>query len=236
MACGLGLVALPEFVYVLDVFQTRMNTIFKLYYQAWLLLGLASAYGLTLLFSRKWTAVLGACGVLAACAGLLYPARAIHSRAQESPDPYTLDSSKWLSTFAPDELAAVRWIRKNTQPEDVIAEAPGTSYDVGHNRASTLTGRQTLLGWEGHVVQFRGEAYGRLAAGRPEALQAIYLASDPDRLDAELRRFGIRYVYLGPHERAMYALTLEQEAALDRLMEVVFQQGPVKIYRPRRPQ
>ena len=232
MVCGLALVALPECVYVLDVFQTRMNTIFKLYYQAWLLLGLASAYGLTLLLSRKRTALLGACGVLVACAGLLYPAKAIDSRAQESPEPYTLDASSWLRTFAPDERAAVEWIRKNTQPEDILAEAPGTSYDVGHNRASTLTGRAGLLGWQGHVMQFRGDAYDGLAAGRPEALQTVYLASDRDQLDSVLRRFDIRYVYLGPHERTAYGIAREQEEILDGLMEVVFQQGTVKIYRP----
>jgi len=255
LLCGLALVALPEVVYVLDVFESRMNTIFKLYYQAWLLLGLASAYGLTLLLSsgysvrdhaerpretptpltrllsRGCTVLLGACGVLVVCAGLLYPARAIHSRAKESPDPRTLDGSRWLRAFAPDDLAAVDWIRKNTQPADIVAEAPGTSYDVGHNRASTLAGRATLLGWQGHVVQFRGEAYEGLAAGRPEALQTLYLASDKDGLDACLRRFDIRTIYLGPHERATYGITREQEETLDSLLEVVFQQGAVKVYR-----
>ena len=41
-------VLLPEFVYVRDLFGTRMNTVFKLYYQGWLLLGIGSAYGIAM--------------------------------------------------------------------------------------------------------------------------------------------------------------------------------------------
>jgi uncharacterized membrane protein len=37
-----ALVAAAELVYLRDIFNARMNTVFKLYYQAWLLLGLAS--------------------------------------------------------------------------------------------------------------------------------------------------------------------------------------------------
>ena len=45
-ALGLALVMLPEVVYLRDAFVMRMNTVFKLYYPAWLLLGLASAYAI----------------------------------------------------------------------------------------------------------------------------------------------------------------------------------------------
>ena len=48
-AIGFMLVLVPEFVYIQDVFGDRMNTVFKLYFQAWLLFSLASAGALVLL-------------------------------------------------------------------------------------------------------------------------------------------------------------------------------------------
>ncbi|HYH13431.1 MAG TPA: DUF2298 domain-containing protein, partial [Thermomicrobiales bacterium] len=49
---GLLLTLIPEFVYLLDAFGTRMNTIFKLYLQAWLLCGVATTLGLVYLWQR----------------------------------------------------------------------------------------------------------------------------------------------------------------------------------------
>jgi uncharacterized membrane protein len=47
---GCLLVILPEFIYLSDPFQRRMNTIFKFYIQAWVFFSLASAYLLARLF------------------------------------------------------------------------------------------------------------------------------------------------------------------------------------------
>lgn len=54
-----GLLTLaPEFVYLRDQFGTRMNTIFKFYFQAWILWSMAGSYALVWLFrhARKLTA------------------------------------------------------------------------------------------------------------------------------------------------------------------------------------
>ena len=45
IAAALVLTLVPEFVYLRDKFGTRMNTVFKFYYQGWLMLSVASAYG-----------------------------------------------------------------------------------------------------------------------------------------------------------------------------------------------
>mgnify|MGYP000859472461 FL=1 len=50
---GAILTLLPEFLYLRDQFGWRMNTIFKFYYQAWILWSLAGAYGLVMLFEPK---------------------------------------------------------------------------------------------------------------------------------------------------------------------------------------
>ena len=43
---GLGLTLFCEFFYLKDNFYVRINTVFKLYYQAWMLWSIAAAYAL----------------------------------------------------------------------------------------------------------------------------------------------------------------------------------------------
>ena len=43
---GAALVLIPEFFYLRDLFGSRMNTIFKFYFQGWTLLSLTAAYAL----------------------------------------------------------------------------------------------------------------------------------------------------------------------------------------------
>ncbi|MEK6256647.1 MAG: DUF2298 domain-containing protein, partial [Chloroflexota bacterium] len=52
IAFGAFLVLVPEFVYIRDFFGYRINTIFKFYYQAWLLWSLAAAFGTAVLLSK----------------------------------------------------------------------------------------------------------------------------------------------------------------------------------------
>jgi YYY domain-containing protein len=53
---GAALVGACEVVFLRDIFQDRMNTVFKLYYQAWLLFGICGGPALMLLLSaaRDW--------------------------------------------------------------------------------------------------------------------------------------------------------------------------------------
>jgi uncharacterized membrane protein len=49
---GLALSLIVEFIYLRDSFGVRMNTVFKFYYQAWVMLGCASAYAVWWLLDR----------------------------------------------------------------------------------------------------------------------------------------------------------------------------------------
>ena len=41
LAAGFALMFVVEFVFIRDSFGSRMNTVFKFYYQAWILIALA---------------------------------------------------------------------------------------------------------------------------------------------------------------------------------------------------
>ncbi|BAM01079.1 MULTISPECIES: DUF2298 domain-containing protein [Caldilinea] len=238
---GLGLTFTPEVVYLRDNFGWRMNTIFKFYYQAWLLFGLAGAFTIvdSLSHWRGWRiapATLSMVALILALSSTIYLIAGAYSKTQGFSRPPTFDASAYLASVAPAEYGAVEWVRANTLPTDIVVEGKGRSYGADTNRISTMTGRPTLLGWDGHESQWRGRAYGRMAAGRPEALQAIYGGSSPDEALRLLKTFGASYLYVGPWERAQYGLSPTAERMLYARLELVYEDGAspdtmVRIYR-----
>ncbi|MCP4624464.1 MAG: hypothetical protein GY850_13195 [bacterium] len=230
---GLFLVYLPEFVYLHDVFGTRMNTIFKFYYQAWLFGGIGSAYATMLSLQYRRYAVPGVLSVLLIMATLVYGAGAIYHKAGAfSSRPASLNGLAHLKKNSPEEFAAVRWIQENTPLAAVVLEGEGEGYNTLSNRISTFTGRATLLGWTGHEVQWRGKSYARMASGRSQIIAAVYNPTSGEALSEALTGGHIDYVYLGPWERKRYAVTEHHEAILAETMDVVFESKSVRVFKP----
>ena len=98
---------------------------------------------------------------------------------------------------------------------------------------SAASGRATLLGWDGHESQWRGNAYGSMAQGRPEALDGVYRNSSVEGLQAVLDQWQIAYVVVGPAERAQYGMAPGVEERLGQVMDLVFQAGDFRVYRQR---
>jgi YYY domain-containing protein len=228
---GLLLPLAVEFVYLRDLFGSRMNTVFKFYFQAWVLLGLAAAYGAAVIFNRlrgmggiAWRLAL----TLLVLGGLVYPILAIPNKTGDFSGTPTLDGMAWLETVHPDDYAAIRWLQANAPDSAVILEAPGESYKYA-GRVSALTGLPTLLGWGFHEYQWRG-SYDEPARREPD-IDILYNSVDPAQTLTLLNKYDITYVYVGPLERERYSPS--GLAKFDRLMDVVYQQGEVTIYKRR---
>jgi YYY domain-containing protein len=225
---GLLLPLAVEFVYLRDLFGTRMNTVFKFYFQAWVLLALAAAYGTWVVSSRlrgvgglAWRLVL----VLLVLGGLTYPALAIPNKTGNFSAEPTLDGMSWMEEARPNDYAAIRWLQANAPDQAVILEAPGESYRY-LGRVSALTGLPTLLGWDFHEYQWRG-SYDEPARRKPE-VEVLYNSVDLAQTLTLLDKYDIRYVYVGPLERELY--NPSGLAKFGQLMDVVFEQGEVTIY------
>jgi uncharacterized membrane protein len=232
---GLALVVAPEVLYLHDSFATRMNTVFKFWYQAWLLLACAAAVGIASALSRgRGPRLAGLLALLAIVPGLYYPAASLWSRTHGfgAKEP-TLDALAWLERFRPDELAAIRWLRESTRSDDVVVQRSGASYRAEQNLPSIVSGRATLLGWGGHEYQWRGSSFSEFAAGREEAIERIYEPPSVAELDATLRSWKVDYIYLGPEERSRYGVTADSESVIAGLCDLVFENAQVRIYRRR---
>ncbi len=234
-ALGLLLIMGPELLHVDDSFGgawERMNTVFKLYYQAWILLSAAAGYavfhmlrlrdgaeGGALTLARVWTVALV---VLLACSAY-YPLAAAATKGDPQGRDPTLDG---LAHLARDEYAAIEFIRKDAGRDSAVLEAFGNDY-TPHGRVSSSTGVPTVLGWAGHEIQWRGSH--EPMSGRREDIEIIYTTQDVEEARRLLDKYGIDYVYVGDRERQAYG-----EAGLAKfgeIMDTVFRQGSITVYR-----
>jgi YYY domain-containing protein len=228
---GLLLPLAVEFIYLRDLFGTRMNTVFKFYFQAWVLLALAAAYGVSVVTTRihgvgglVWRLAL----VFLVLGGLVYPALAIPNKTGGFSAQPALDGMAWLETAYPDDYAAIRWLQANGPDGAVILEAPGESYSY-LGRVSALTGLPTVLGWDFHEFQWRG-TYDEPGLRKPD-VDILYNSVDPGQTLTLLDKYDITYVYVGPLERERY--NPSGLAKFEQLLDRVYQQGGVIIYQRR---
>jgi uncharacterized membrane protein len=236
IAGGLVCLLVPELVYVRDSFDGgelyRMNTVFKMGYQAWLLLAIAAACALPWAASwlprRAWPVWAAGAAVLLLL-GAVYPYAGTYARKAGFANAPTLDGLGWLRERAPGDPAAIAWLRANTPGDAVVLEAFGEDYSAfGHARISTFTGRPTVLGWAGHEVQWDHDP-----AGREEDIRTLYTTEDPAEARSLIARYGVQYVVAGPIERTTYG-----DAGLakwDALGERTFDQAGTTVWRLDRP-
>ena len=225
-----------EFVYLRDQFGTRMNTVFKFYFQTWTLLSIASAYAGFYLVRKLNGSARSAYFVAFALllgASMVYPALAIPNRADDFAKKPTLDGIAWIRDINPGDYAAIQWLGGNAPRGAAVLEAPGGEYSYG-NRISMATGLPTVLGWAGHESQWRGNSkfYKDDAAGidRAADVQRIYQTIDPKETLTYLVKYAIKFVVVGQEEKNMYGLTKTQIEKFGKVMTLVFENGDVRIY------
>ena len=238
LAAATYLLAGAELFHLADFFGNRMNTIFKVYYQAWLLLGIVGSFSAFYCWTRfrqlaitskviqvGWGSVVAVLLVFS----LYYPIGAILDRTSLFSEGHdfkqnTLDGLAYLRSTNPGEYAAIKWLRNEAEPGRMV-EADGDDY-TEYNRVSAATGRATVLGWKGHEHQWRGstEAF----RGRPEHIAQIYQSPAPMVVLRLLAAYDVRYVYVGHRERAKYGVSEPQ--VRDEILEIVFERDDVSIY------
>jgi YYY domain-containing protein len=236
-AVAVLLVLGAEFFYVKDVFGNRMNTVFKLYYQAWLLLAVAGGFALYRLASASWGESWGprpwrigwggAIGLVLAAA-LVYPVAATFNRTNGFDGPRSLDGL----TFArrgPD-FGAIDWLMGHVDGTAIVAEAVGGSYGPT-GRVTAWTGLTTPIGWPGHESQWRCRPGSpcRILEGRFEDVERLYRTTDDEEARAILDQYGIDFVFVGSLEKQSYPA--EGLAKFERMLPVAYQDAEATVYR-----
>jgi YYY domain-containing protein len=199
-----------ELFYVHDLFANRMNTVFKFYYQAWIVLSVVGGYGAyvwwkhhsgfkgySLIASRT---AMGLLAVIVVSSFYLPVASAVSKTTSSGLGP-DLDGLSFMKARDQNELNVINDIRSISVQGDVLVEAVGDSY-LEYSRISGSTGVPAILGWEFHELQWHGSD--ELFSDRSEDVKAIYTADDEQDLAQLIDKYDLTMVVVGPRERTTY--------------------------------
>jgi uncharacterized membrane protein len=226
----------PEFVFLRDLFGYRINTIFKFYFQVWLLWGIAAAYGTVTLWNHLRGPLKIAFQVLSVIIlglSLTYPVMGLWSKTNgfNPPSGYNLDGTAFLARNNPDEVVAMKWLL--SAPPGTVAEAVGGSYSQFARMASN-SGQPTVLGWDFHEMQWRGGT--EEMGSRKGDIEKLYCTRDWEVAEGILRQYKVRYVVVGALEYSAYGAGSKfcpsgmNEIKFSRYLPLAFQQGNTSIY------
>jgi YYY domain-containing protein len=247
VALGCAIIFGTEIIYIRDVFEgwsARFNTIFKFYYQVWLLWGALAPFALWwALVHSKGAARFAAIGVTTLylallIGGLVYPVLALRELSRA---PVAGLDGRTPREQTDAGRASIEWLRANAAPGSVVLELAeltlpdgsrrGGSYNGdGGSGVAAATGIPTVIGWIGHEQQWRGgdpELFTTLNVRRSD-VETIFTTLDVAEAQRLLNSYGVRYIYIGGLERSAFAP--ESLAKFDQIATPVFRQDEVTIY------
>ena len=233
--CAMGLILIPEIVYVRDIYEKtapRANTMFKLTYQAYMLFGMTMGYGIfrMLVAARKKVfKVVSVIGLVLLCWTFGYFGNSVYAwfgKVWEPSEYKGLNATSFLSNDFTEDVAGIKWLKKNVKGSPVVLEANGDSYS-GYERVSAMTGLPTVLGWYVHEWLWRDDTAD--LNEKSADIESIYTSSDEEYVKELLEEYDVSYIFVGSKEREKYGEALNEDV-LKSLGEVVFQDEVYSTY------
>jgi len=226
-AFGLAILIACELIYMKDnMGETyfRMNTVFKCYLPAWLMLGTAM-----FVMAGRWCAatlrippVPGRTS--AALTGIVVTILFILPFAVIAPvsnAPGTLDGLAFLESQHPADASAIAYLRSLSGSE-ILVEAENGDYSY-YSRVSSFTGIPAVVGQPFHEFMWRGDNDGWYA-DRPADVRAIY--EQPQNTVSLMKKYNATLLYVGDSERERYNVTLPATG-----LEKIYSSRGTDIYR-----
>lgn len=225
------LLILPEIIYMKDIYPAhyRANTMFKLGYQAFIMLSISSGYIITRIIMSLKPKMTDILIILIGCIAIwivsIYPYFAINSYYGDLKTQYGLDGTAYLKKQYPSDYQAINWLNSHIKNQSVILEAQGDSY-TDYGRVSVNTGLPTVLGWTVHEWLWRG-TYDIPAVRLPD-IPTLYESTDIDLTKQLIKKYNISLIFIGDLERQKYP-KLEEEK-FKQLGKLIYQSVKTRIY------
>ncbi len=216
-----------ELFYLKDLLSNgewqRMNTVFKFYYQFWVLSSVWMIYFAYKIAERKnlFSKIFLFIFFSILTINVSYVYWGVKQSIGDFSKKPTLDGMRFIKESDPDEYSTILWIRDNISKQKVIAEKPGVSF-TKDSQISIFTGNLTPLGWFDHEWTWRSKEVGKLFERKAD-LEKFFLAKDVTTAETIAKKYQIDFIYLGKRERDEYRITID--SAIYKLGDIVFQKG-----------
>ncbi len=236
---GFFLIAIPEFFYIKDIYPAhfRANTMFKMGYQAYIMMSMASAYVIMRIVDWKnykkyiWASIYTLPFLLVSVyfyfafpsyypgidkiTQTYFPFLTDQKMPKITPQ---LDGIAWLKDTYQQDLEIINYINKNIIGQPVILEAQGDSY-TDYNRVSAYTGIPTVAGWWVHEWLWRGSS--DTVGNRIPDISSMYESTDLEITRNLFKKYNVEYVVISQMEREKYPKINEEK--FSKIGTLIFQ-------------
>jgi YYY domain-containing protein len=214
----------------------RFNTVMKFYFQLWVFLGIAAACAVFYVVSnlgRKTKAIWIFILALFIIASAIHPIASTTARlggkyTEWGINKGTLDGMAYLEMVDESDYEAIRWINREIKGSPVMLELPW-SESGRWSRVSSFTGLPTILGFNRYEKSW-GHSEEELRE-RDEDADIIYSTLNNSEAMERLKKYNVRYIYIGTQEKKAYQSDgLQKFAAYPENYTVAYENEGVIIY------
>ena len=188
-----------EFLYVVDAFDNRMNTIFKFYFICYIFINIISSY----LFFRflfnisiRKKSIIVVSTLVILVPSIWWSIASIATRNIDNGGENTLNGLSYLDD---SELEIISYIKHNIPADEIVLEGVGKSYTKS-NFISSATSRSTALAWTNHQLQWRKNT--QYILDLEKSIEDFY--NNPTLDHHVIKTYNISYIIFSDYERLIY--------------------------------
>lgn len=178
----------------------RENTIFKLYFDLWILFGLISPLIIKYFWDHyrkiKWWFIIAGLLIIIS---LPYVVLGPISRFSDVKTKHTLDGTAWLIENKDPRADLLEWLNKIDDSQVVVQNVGRTFSDAG--LIAAYSGKPTILGW------MRDEAMRRSdlseIANRQKDVESLYFGHDEKQFLGVIQKYHVSYIFISQNDIQM---------------------------------
>lgn len=210
---GFLLALLPNVVFLKDIYfqlnpqYYRANTVFKFWYQAWVLLSLTCSYVYYSLYTKLKNKLsfrgVGLSLVLVVLSFYIFKYSYVgYKHVIKGKYSYVgLDGSSYLLTERTGDKLVIDWININIKDQPVLLEVWGKPY-TADSLVSSYTGLPTIVGWNEHELGWRNN-WPEIAF-RMGDIEKMYTSNSTEEIQNLLKKYQVKYALISTSERERY--------------------------------